>query len=473
MRTVESSKGTDMRYKSSAIGAFVALGVLALASGCGGGGSSESSPTASPTVPATIPPDPQDTLDESVHSLEEAHSFVMHISSTASQAGSAPTTFEIVAGYELRKVAYSHMTVLASAGSSAALEYLLLPPDLYLRVSGDDQWYVQSPWNQGIKASELPDPDSEDPVNTYETLIDDAFDLEFTDSERIDGVTYLRIHRGYHPSGTFDAWIDEKSHRPFRIALRGEVEQSLVLEINSAFTETIDFTAYDEPLVPPDPPSDVRPVRDLDLPAAPCTGDTFEECTAAQAELASSASPDCSGTGRRVCLVPLGTVDPEIVDGIVTDVQTEYGLTVTVLTPLSVPAEMADPLREQVDGGALIEYMVEQVGGSVRDPDVVLIGLSPLDIYDKTGTLRYVFGMKGDASDPLGVISTFRMDPQTYGEAPDRQVTLDRTRKMFTKYLGVLYYDIPPSEDPQSAMYNHINGREDLDNMTEPLEVPR
>lgn len=42
---------------------------------------------------------------------------------------------------------------------------------------------------------------------------------------------------------------------------------------------------------------------------------------------------------------------------------------------------------------------------------------------------------------------------------------------MVSKYIGIWYYDLPVSSDPESAMFNNILGVRDLDKMIEPLPV--
>ncbi len=94
-----------------------------------------------------------------------------------------------------------------------------------------------------------------------------------------------------------------------------------------------------------------------------------------------------------------------------------------------------------------------------------------MDVYNEHSHFRFVFGVKGTPEKPLAVISTFRMNPETYGEAPNHELLLSRTRKMLTKYIGLLYYELPASPDPQSPLYDSIGGLFDLDNMSEPLPI--
>jgi len=119
----------------------------------------------------------------------------------------------------------------------------------------------------------------------------------------------------------------------------------------------------------------------------------------------------------------------------------------------------------------MIEYMGGLFPDVYADQNAVLIGLTPLDLYDSTSHFRYLFGIKRDVSDPRAVVSSFRMDPQFYGDAPDEALYFSRYRKLLTKYVGLLYYGLPTSLDPKSPMYDHILGPDDLDRMQEPLPV--
>jgi hypothetical protein len=42
-----------------------------------------------------------------------------------------------------------------------------------------------------------------------------------------------------------------------------------------------------------------------------------------------------------------------------------------------------------------------------------------------------------------------------------------RTRKMVTKNIGVLYFQLPMSDDPRSVLYRNIGGAQEFDRMSE------
>jgi predicted Zn-dependent protease len=160
-----------------------------------------------------------------------------------------------------------------------------------------------------------------------------------------------------------------------------------------------------------------------------------------------------------------------LIEHLVDHYQSQYGLDVSVMTPQEVPADMADPLRQQIDVIALLDYMFVTFPEAHLDPDAVIIGITPLDLYDQRSHFRYLFGIKNDYSNPKAVVSSMRMSPEFYGEPSHDELFFSRMRKLVSKYIGLLYYGLPASEDPASPMFDSILGPADLDAMTEPLAV--
>ncbi|HEU4758769.1 MAG TPA: hypothetical protein VFT91_02190, partial [Dehalococcoidia bacterium] len=204
----------------------------------------------------------------------------------------------------------------------------------------------------------------------------------------------------------------------------------------------------------------------------PCAESDLPPCLEAQVQLQAIASDSCAGSDKRVCLVPLGQVSPALVEHLVDHYTDRYGLAVQVLTPSDIPRDMVHPGRQQIDAATLIEYMGAVFPDAYSDPKAVLIGLTPLDLYDQTSHFRFVFGIKGTPAEPQAVVSTFRMNPETYRERANEDLLFSRARKLVSKYIGLLYYGLPPSDDPRSPMFDAILGLDDLDHMQEPLPVP-
>jgi predicted Zn-dependent protease len=385
--------------------------------------------------------------------------------------------------YQTDGVMYSRMSF------SDETEILFLPPDLYLRAS-DGSWYVQSPWDQGIPRDELPEVGPDEQTIDYQGIVGAISDIEQLDDETIDGEDYLhysglidiRDLPSRDPSDTdllpfgvytrterIELWLDKETYLPRKLHVGGGPAEG---ESEPSVDDTFEFFEYERPITSPAPPENARPLRDLQLPAAACVGAQFAPCLEAQAELQPIAQGSCDGAAKRLCLVPLGQVSPSLVQHLVDHYRDQYGLAVTVLTPSAVPEDIADPLREQVGGSALIDYMSGLFPEAYHDPNAILIGLTPVDLYWEESHYRYVFGVRSLLPNRNAVISVFRMNPETYSEPSNDELLFSRSRKLFSKYVGLLYYELPTSSDPLSPMYDSILGPSDLDVMEEPLPVP-
>ena len=214
--------------------------------------------------------------------------------------------------------------------------------------------------------------------------------------------------------------------------------------------------------------SDAIP-RLFELP--PCSESEREGCVKAQTELVAIAQASCEGSERRVCFVPLGQVDPDLVRNLVKYYRDEYGLEIGLLTPSAIPAEMVNPDREQIDGESLADYLGTLFPADFNDPNVALIGLTPLDLYAKDRDWNFELGHANWSAQSRAVVSTYRMHLGTFRLVDDERV-FSRTRKLVTKYIGLMFYGLPPSDDPTSPMYGRILRVSDLDKMEEPLFRP-
>ena len=143
-----------------------------------------------------------------------------------------------------------------------------------------------------------------------------------------------------------------------------------------------------------------------------------------------------------------------------------------MLTPSAIPADLTNRQRGQIDGASLAGYMGELFPAEFHDPNVALIGLTPLDLYAADENWRFELAAADWSGPSHGVVSSYRMYWAMSGLANDQLVLL-RTRKMVTKYIGLMYYRLPLSDDPTSPMYGHIMAVSDLDNMQEPLPILR
>jgi predicted Zn-dependent protease len=184
----------------------------------------------------------------------------------------------------------------------------------------------------------------------------------------------------------------------------------------------------------------------------------------------SSGDASCEGGGERICLVPLGNVSGDLVGHLVDHYDDEYGLKVRILDNKSIPTKLADPDREQVGGIALMEFIGSLFPEAYANPDAILVGLTPVDMYFEQRDWRFAFWVSNEQINK-GVVSFKRMDPETFGMDPNEDLLYTRVRKVVTHLIGTLYYGLPGSDDPRSVMYNNVLSLDDLDLMGEKLPI--
>lgn len=188
----------------------------------------------------------------------------------------------------------------------------------------------------------------------------------------------------------------------------------------------------------------------------------------------SSGDNSCEGSEQRICLVPLGNVSGDLVGKLVDHYQDEYGLHVQVLDKESIPMELVDPERDQVGAVALIEHMENLFPEAYADPDAILIGLAPVDMYTEARDWRFAFWVS-NIENNKSVVSSARMNPESFGLERDDDLLYSRVRKVITRIIGTLYFHLPESDDPRSVLYNNVLSLDDLDLMGEdlPMDVRR
>ncbi|HWO72468.1 MAG TPA: hypothetical protein VNN21_02830 [Dehalococcoidia bacterium] len=186
----------------------------------------------------------------------------------------------------------------------------------------------------------------------------------------------------------------------------------------------------------------------------------------------------CDGTGKRICLVPMGDVAKDLVDHLVDYYRREYDLDLRVLRPLTLQPGFDPGHPGQLEASKLWGLMRAAYPAYAQDRSVVLIGLTPVDMYlATTPQWHWAFGqayrLGNEPAFRHGVISYFRMDPSNYGLRPDTEKRNQRLRKMMNKYVAITYYGMRMSSDPKSVLYDDIGGLDDLDRMNERIPLPR
>jgi predicted Zn-dependent protease len=179
----------------------------------------------------------------------------------------------------------------------------------------------------------------------------------------------------------------------------------------------------------------------------------------------------CEGREQRVCLVPLGEVPKDLVDHLVAYYRDEYDLTLHVLPAVELEPGFDSDRPGQLAAEYLQVMYTDAYGQYVGDPNVLLIGLTAIDIYtpDKP-QWRWFFGYLDDRS---AVISSFRMEPENWGKRTNDALRNRRVRTLMNKYIAMGYYGLPLNDDRHSVLFRLIGGLDILDGIDERIPVPK
>ena len=171
-----------------------------------------------------------------------------------------------------------------------------------------------------------------------------------------------------------------------------------------------------------------------------------------------------NGSGK-VYLVPLGAFSDATVKHLASYYRDKYGLQVEALAHVVLPPESMNPGRQQLIAEVAVEIMKQAYPELSNDPQAILIGLAKEDMYIAQKNWRFSFSWREQGK--YAVVSTGRMHLPLAMQPLSKDQIRTRLRKMVTKNVGVLYYDLAQSDDPRSVLYRNVGGVEELDYMGE------
>jgi hypothetical protein len=156
-----------------------------------------------------------------------------------------------------------------------------------------------------------------------------------------------------------------------------------------------------------------------------------------------------------VVLVPLGGFPVDRANEIAAKEAADYGLPITVSSPLAIPSIAVDAGR----GGQLTsERLAESIAAAHPEGygRTLVIGLTTQDLY-LAGRPDWRFAFGGRNQSGVAVVSSARM-----GRFLDVDGEWNRLTKMVTRDIGFLYYGLRATSDPGDILYDNILSLEDL-----------
>jgi YD repeat-containing protein len=164
---------------------------------------------------------------------------------------------------------------------------------------------------------------------------------------------------------------------------------------------------------------------------------------------------------RRPYLVRLGAPDAVALASLPDYYDAWLGLKVETLPDVPLDARAFDSGRGQYVAEDLIASLRQALPQLSADPGATVIAITEADMYIRAYEWRYAFNYR-DAQG-FAVVSSARMVPWLYRLRGKEYLLHTRVRKMVSKNIGFLVYELPPSRDPTSLLYHRVLGLDDLD----------
>jgi archaemetzincin len=172
------------------------------------------------------------------------------------------------------------------------------------------------------------------------------------------------------------------------------------------------------------------------------------------------------GSGH-IYFVPLAEFPKVVLERFVVFYRNKYGMNISILPALPLPPQAFNEGRGQFVAEQLILLLQQMDQALELEPGSTIIGLTDRDIYIDQSNWRYAFSFR---SGQLAIVSSARMDHRFMGVWPiDSDWRETRLRKMVTKDIGILYYQLSLSSNCRSPIFGRVGGPQELDFMGEDL----
>jgi archaemetzincin len=148
---------------------------------------------------------------------------------------------------------------------------------------------------------------------------------------------------------------------------------------------------------------------------------------------------------KRIIIMPIGKVDPEILQSVSSTVANKFHTKTEVGRKRSVPPDSYNALREQYNATAVLKEMIVYKQRKIE----ILLGITDADLY--ASKLNYVFG-EADPYAGVAVISLWRLRQEFYGLPRDKGLLKERAVKEAIHELGHVY-GLDHCSHPECIMY--------------------
>ena len=176
-------------------------------------------------------------------------------------------------------------------------------------------------------------------------------------------------------------------------------------------------------------------------------------------------------TNSDLYFVGIGKVPAGMVDDCAGYFAAKFNIPIKTLAAVGSDRLAFDERRAQMVADKLIQAVRFRYPTLAKNPRTRVIAITPDDMYMEAMRERWAFTFSLRSGDRrFAVVSYARMDPYHLGQRPDDALLRQRLRKMMAKNIGIMYFGLPASDNPRSALFRNVLGVDDLDRMTEEFD---
>jgi len=168
---------------------------------------------------------------------------------------------------------------------------------------------------------------------------------------------------------------------------------------------------------------------------------------------------------EKLYFVPLSNFSAASLTKLANYCKQKTGIEVTLIQPVPFALSTIDKQRQQVIAEEAIELIKLRYPNLAADPNAIVIGLTDEDMYIRKYDWQFAFTYRKETR--FAVVSTARMNPVNLGQPANNVLLESRMRKMVLKDIGLLYYLFTSNRNPESVLYEGVEGVDDLDKMGE------
>jgi YD repeat-containing protein len=169
-------------------------------------------------------------------------------------------------------------------------------------------------------------------------------------------------------------------------------------------------------------------------------------------------------SGKKVYLIPLSLAPEASLDWAPAYYKAKLGVEVEILPPIELSTSELDQARHQYEAEKCIDLIIRSHRELSTDPSAILVGVTSQDMFIEAFDWKYAENFRTEGR--LGVVSSARMQPTEYPGKWNKELFNSRLKKMLTKNIAVLYFNLPLSRDTTSLLSAGVLSGNEIDYMS-------